>query len=200
MTGVGIRERRKRDTRARILDAASVLFADRGIAAVTVDDIASAADVGKGTIYNYFTAKEDIATAFLIELDRSALETMALLPTDAMGAAEALDAASWSLLEHKGPYREFVRAFLARTFAPDSFVHDQQAFQEQLDMAIGGLFARLLTRPGMASGLAIADLIMSFKTMHLGISAIWTLEGPPFAAARALARQHMFLLAKGLEP
>lgn len=200
MTGVGIRERRKRDTRARILDAASALFADRGIVAVTVDDIASAADVGKGTVYNYFTAKEDIATAFLIELDRSALETMALLPTDAMSTAEALDAAAWSLLEHKEPYREFVRAFLARTFAPDSFVFDQHAFQAELDMAIGGLFARLLARPGMKSDLVIADLIMSFKTMHLGISAIWTLEGPPFAAARALTRQHMSLLAKALEP
>jgi len=199
MTRVGIREKRKKDTRARILDAAATLFSEHGIAAVTVDDIASAADVGKGTIYNYFTAKEDIATAFLIELDRAALETMALLPTDAMSTAEALDAAAWSLLEHKGPYREFVRAFLARTFAPDSFVHDQQAFQAQLDAAIGALFTRLLARPGMVSGRTIADLVLSFKTLHLGLSALWTLEGPPFAAARALTRQHMLLLAKGLE-
>ncbi len=199
MTRVGIRERRKKDTRARILEAASTLFAARGIAAVTVDDIANAADIGKGTIYNYFAAKEDIATAFLIELDLHALETMALLPTDAMSTAEALDAAAWSLLSHKGPYREFVRAFLARTFAPDNFAYDQVDFHEQLDAAIGSLFDRLLARPGMAHGWVIADLVLSFKTLHLGLSAIWTLEGPPFTTARTLTRQHMLLLAKGLE-
>lgn len=200
MTEVGIRERRKRDTRARILDAAATLFAQHGIAGVTVDDIAAAADVGKGTIYNYFAAKEDIASAFLMELDRAALDTMALLPTDAMSAAEALDAAAWSLLERKAPYREFVRAFLARTFAPDNFAHEQHALQGQLDEAIGDLFRRLLARPGSNNTQPVADLTLSFKTMHLGISAIWTLEGPPFAAARALTRQHMSLLAKGLEP
>lgn len=200
MTVVGIRERKKIDTRGRILDAACALFELHGIEGVTVEQIAAAADVGKGTIYNYFSAKEDIAGALLIELDRDALETMTLLPTDGMSAEDALDTAAWSLLERKSDYREFVRAFLARTLGPGTFAQDQIAFQALLDAALGGLFERLLARTGASATLSIPDLIMSFKTMHFGISAIWALEGPPFATARQLTRRHMALLAKGLEP
>lgn len=200
MTAVGIRERKKIDTRARILAAAGSLFARHGIEGVTVEQIAAAAGVGKGTVYNYFAAKEDIAGALLIELDRDALETMALLPADGMSAEDALDTAAWSLLEHKSGHREFVRAFLARTLAPGALTHDQLALQAMLDEALGGLFKRLLARSGTSPRHSIPDLIMSFKTMHFGLSAIWALEGPPFATARQLTRRHMTFLAKGLEP
>ena len=200
MTRVTLRERKKASTRERILAAACELFERRGIAAVTVEEIAAAAEVGKGTVYNYFAAKEDIVVSFLIELDREALETMALLPADGMDAAEALDAAAWSLLEHKAPYREFVRAFFARTFAPDNFAHETQQFQLLLDTALGALFERLpLEDAGRPPAMSREDFVMSFKTMHFGIGAVWTFEGPPFATARALCRRHMALLAKGLE-
>ena len=200
MTVVSLRERKKASNRERILAVASELFAKRGIATVTVEEIAAGAEVGKGTVYNYFAAKEDIAVAFLIELDRDALETMALLPGDGMSPAEALDAAAWSLLEYKAPYREFVRAFFARSFAPDNFAHESQAFQVELDATLSALFDRLLRdRHGPPPSMTRDDFTMSFKTMHFGISAIWTFEGPPFATARALSRRHMALLAKGLE-
>jgi AcrR family transcriptional regulator len=201
MTAVSLRARKKAGTRERILTAACELFAKRGIAAVTVDVIAAAADVGKGTVYNYFSAKEDIVVAFLIELDRDALETMALLPGDGMNVADSLDAAAWSLLEHKAPYREFVRAFFARSFAPDNFAHEIQEFQAALDESLGALFDRLSCEAaGAAPSMSRDDFVMSFKTMQFGISAIWTFEGPPFATARALCRRHMALLAQGLEP
>ncbi|MGH9627214.1 MAG: TetR/AcrR family transcriptional regulator, partial [Bryobacteraceae bacterium] len=54
------RARKKASTRAQIVAAAIRLFSEQGIDAVTVDQIAAAADVGKGTIYNYFQTKEDI--------------------------------------------------------------------------------------------------------------------------------------------
>jgi AcrR family transcriptional regulator len=199
MTKVGIRERKKADTRARIVEAAIGLFGVRGIEAVTVDEIAAAADVGKGTVYNYFGAKEDIIVAFLVELDRKALTNMARLPAPGMSVAEALDAAAWSLLEEKPPYRAFVRAFLARTFASETFAFELAEFQEKLDAALSALFERLMARPGMRRSTPIPELVLSFKTMSLGLTAIWALEGPPFIGARMLTRRHMFLLAKGLE-
>jgi AcrR family transcriptional regulator len=199
MTKVGVRERKKADTRARIIESAVTLFGQRGIEAVTVDEIAAAADVGKGTVYNYFGAKEDIVVAFLIELDRKALANMAKLPAPGMSVAEALDAAAWSLLEEKPPHREFVRAFLARTFVADQFAFELHEFQARLDEALSALFERLLARPGMRRSTPVAELVLSFKTMNLGLTAIWVLEGPPFIGARMLTRRHMLLLAKGLE-
>jgi AcrR family transcriptional regulator len=199
MTLVSLRDRKKSDTRSRIVREASALFAARGVAGVTVDEIARAADVGKGTVYNYFAAKEDIVTSFLIEIDRDALEAMALLPAPRMSAGEALERAGWSLLEHKAPHRDFVRAFLARTFASEGFVHELTVFQSLLDDALGGLFDRLIAASGKEPSQSIPDLILSFKTMHLGLSALWAIEGPPFATARMLMHRHMALLAKEIE-
>ena len=48
-----------------ILLAALDIFSAKGVAAARVEDIAKAAHVGKGTIYLYFQAKEDIFTALL---------------------------------------------------------------------------------------------------------------------------------------
>ncbi|MDA0161456.1 TetR family transcriptional regulator [Solirubrobacter ginsenosidimutans] len=56
----GLRERKKAATRAAISDVATRLFEARGFEAVTVADIAAAADVSKKTVFNYFPAKEDL--------------------------------------------------------------------------------------------------------------------------------------------
>jgi AcrR family transcriptional regulator len=56
----GLRERKKRQTRAAIAAAAMRLFQARGFDAVTIADVARAADVSEKTIFNYFPAKEDL--------------------------------------------------------------------------------------------------------------------------------------------
>jgi AcrR family transcriptional regulator len=60
----GRRERKRRETRTRICDAAMGLFLQKGYAAVTVDEIAEAADISKRTFFGYFPAKEDVVTAW----------------------------------------------------------------------------------------------------------------------------------------
>jgi AcrR family transcriptional regulator len=56
----GLRERKKRQTRQYISDVATALFVERGFDAVTVAEIADAANVSVNTVYNYFPAKEDL--------------------------------------------------------------------------------------------------------------------------------------------
>lgn len=56
----GLRESKKRQTRAAIAQAAADLFRDRGFAAVTVDDVAAAANVSRQTVFNYFPTKEQM--------------------------------------------------------------------------------------------------------------------------------------------
>lgn len=53
--------------RVKILSAAEDLFAERGVATVTMDDIAAAAGVGKGTLYRRFSDKGELAAALLSE-------------------------------------------------------------------------------------------------------------------------------------
>ncbi len=56
----GLRERKKRQTRAQISEVATTLFFERGFDAVTVEDVARAAGVSKMTVFNYFVRKEDL--------------------------------------------------------------------------------------------------------------------------------------------
>lgn len=56
----GLRERKKRRTRQHLSDVATGLFMERGFDAVTIAEIARAADVSVNTVYNYFPTKEDL--------------------------------------------------------------------------------------------------------------------------------------------
>ena len=56
----GLRERKKLETRQRLADLATVMFAARGFDHVSVADVAEAAGVSKMTVFNYFPRKEDL--------------------------------------------------------------------------------------------------------------------------------------------
>jgi AcrR family transcriptional regulator len=58
--GMGRRQRRAAETRVRLFRCALQLFSERGFPNVTVEDITEAADVGKGTFFNYFASKDHV--------------------------------------------------------------------------------------------------------------------------------------------
>jgi AcrR family transcriptional regulator len=65
----------KSDKKLRIMEAAEQLFRTRRFHETTLDEIARAADVGKGTIYLYFTDKEDLIFQAAVEgFDKMCLE------------------------------------------------------------------------------------------------------------------------------
>jgi AcrR family transcriptional regulator len=65
----GLRERKKQETRQRLADLATMLFAQRGFDNVSVADVAAAAGVSKMTVFNYFQRKEDLLFDRVPELD-----------------------------------------------------------------------------------------------------------------------------------
>ena len=56
-------ERKKREVRERIIEAATGLFIEKGARSVSMDDVAQASDVARRTLFNYFESKDDLLFA-----------------------------------------------------------------------------------------------------------------------------------------
>ncbi len=85
------RQRRKEDRPGEILEAALVLFAEKGFAATRLDEVARRAGVSKGTVYLYFASKE--------ELFKSLVETMVV---------PEVERAECFVQQHDGPVRDLL--------------------------------------------------------------------------------------------
>jgi AcrR family transcriptional regulator len=67
---MGIKERREREKderREEIIAAAEEIFFKKGLAEATMDDIAEAAELSKGTLYLYYKSKEDLYLAVMLK-------------------------------------------------------------------------------------------------------------------------------------
>ena len=58
-------EKKRRATRARLLEAAYLVMVEKGFDAATIREITDKADIGFGTFYNYFESKDDLAAGVL---------------------------------------------------------------------------------------------------------------------------------------
>src|SRR6266513_2239265 len=79
--------RRGRASRERIVERAAELFADRGIAATSLDEVLAAAKAGKGQFYHYFRSRDELAAA---AVGYRCAQVVAGL-TEALGAVSSLD-------------------------------------------------------------------------------------------------------------
>lgn len=81
---MGIQERKDREKEARreeIINAAEKVFVEKGLSASTMDEVAEAAELSKGTLYLYYRSKEDLYLAFTLR----GLEVMHKLFVEAVG-------------------------------------------------------------------------------------------------------------------
>jgi AcrR family transcriptional regulator len=96
----GLRERKKRRTRLEISDVATRLFAKHGFEAVTLAQIADAADVSVKTIFNHFGSKEELYFDRADDLRDALIQTVC---TRAAGTT-ALDALHGLMAENLVPF------------------------------------------------------------------------------------------------
>src|SRR3569623_310718 len=73
---VSRRERRRAETRNRLYEAALRLLSEHDFDTVTVEMITEAAEVGKGTFFNYFKNKEGILSYYFENQVRMLTETL----------------------------------------------------------------------------------------------------------------------------
>jgi AcrR family transcriptional regulator len=127
---MGLRERKKQQTRRLIAEAAWGLFADRGFDRVTVAEVAAAAQVAPATVFNYFPSKEDLFFSRLEAFGERLLEAVAGRPA----TEPVLAAVRRHLLEEGG--------LLARAGAGDALALQRLRTVNQVIAASPALQAR----------------------------------------------------------
>ena len=195
------RERNKATTRRRLVAAAVEMFSTRGLDRPTVEEIATAADVGKGTIYNYFQTKEDMVVAFMVDLERDVQARVARFGSLKKPLPEILAAFIRFQFRKKKPYYAFVRVVLARMFADGAgFLPYVAELQKSIDPPLRALFSALQQRGLVRQDIDTERLILAFKVVHLGLTGAWAVEGPPWRGTERMVDEQMRLWCEGLGP
>lgn len=107
-------KRKRSNTRRKLVSAAAQVFAEKGVAGATVDDLVTAAGFTRGAFYSNFSTKEEVFAAALSEFTEELVEAMQLgieeqgpsaSPQDSMrGVLSAIRPLGriWVLLEAEG--------------------------------------------------------------------------------------------------
>ena len=81
----------------------------------------------------------------------------------------------------------------------EQFVPYMVEMQKAIDPPLERLFRSLQERGVMRGDVSLPELIMVFKTIHLGLTALWAVEGPPFQATERTLKREMTLFCEGLK-
>lgn len=175
---LGRRQRRRAETRERIFRAALGLFGEDGFQATTVEDITEAADVGKGTFFNYFSNKEDVLSALAeVQLDKYAHAIQAA-ESGALSPRQALRLLWLRLPEEPGRSQALVRSLMV-VFLSSPHVRDKMTRSlEQGREMLARLFAQAQERGEARRDRRPRDLALAFQQKLLGTVLVWTLHAP----------------------
>jgi AcrR family transcriptional regulator len=183
----GLRERKKRETRARIADTALRLFKERGFDQTTVADVAAAADVSVKTVFNYFPAKEDLFFDRADEIEQTWLDAVADRgPGEPLLAGLRRRVLSRFADHPNGPGVDFRRVLAGSTHLQ---ARGQQMWASHEDAIAGALAAQLGAGAEDPTARVLAHQVLSIHPMMLRMVEMWTQRGEPPAEVRDRALQ-----------
>ena len=193
------RARKKARTRQQIIKLGIALFSKHGMDAVTIDQIADAADIGKGTIYNYFHSKEDIVVAFMAGIEQKVQATLRGFDPRDRPLADVLMAFVREHFRMKQRHHRFVRVFFAQMFLhSDQFLPYMAEIHALVTPNLQALFEDLQRRGAVRADVSVADLALVFGHLQFGLSALWAIEGPPFQGTEVVMQREITLFCEGV--
>ncbi|RZU10922.1 TetR family transcriptional regulator [Kribbella rubisoli] len=183
MNHQGRRERKKAELRTRISEVATTLFLERGFDAVSVSEVAEAADVARPTVFAHFARKEDL----LFDRYPEAEALVVAAVNDRPGGASAVKALSDLLvaLADEGNPLSTIRGTFRRFW---EVVAESRALQsrarellQQIEQAIAGAMAHTgVPDPQLTAALTVA----AYRVVHLeSVRRIFAGDDPDVVAA-----------------
>jgi AcrR family transcriptional regulator len=176
---MGRRERRAAATRLRLFRCALQLFAKHGFQNVTVEDITEAADVGKGTFFNYFESKDHVLGVMAeIQLGK-VREAASQAALDSQPIYAVLRQLAQRLAQEPGRSPGLARAFIS-SFLTSQSVREILKRNMQLGRkAIGGLIAEGQVRGEIDPRLNPAKISLQYLQTCIGSVLLWSLHEKP---------------------
>jgi AcrR family transcriptional regulator len=175
--GAGRRERRRRETRERLFRAAMELFSTRGFVNTKVEDITEAADLGKGTFFNYFPSKEHVLSVFA-EMQLGKLE-MALAEAHS-GDTSLRDTGRrlmTALGQEPGRSPRLSRSMMLALFSSEALRQIMLAAMKSGRKLLAEFFRLAQERGEIASGKKPRELAQIFQQTFFGALVLWSLHG-----------------------
>ncbi len=175
----------KQRIRERIVKAALTLFQTQGFEAATTKAIARKARIAEGTVFNYFSSKEDIALYFFEEEVDHAMKSVRDNPRLRKAPlAEKLFALVNSQLEYLAPYERFIGTALIHAMKPHSalgpFSHRAMELRHRYLRFVEELIEESLPRKRNPLGFVASEV---FWVYYLGVLLYWLYDTSP-------AKQH----------
>lgn len=183
----GLRERKKRATRALIADTASRLFAERGFDQTTVAEVAEAAGVSVKTVFNYFPAKEDLFFDRDEEVRQRWLDAVAdQRPGEPALAGLRRREVSRFSGNPNGPSAQFRKIVAGSTHLQ---ARSERMWAEHEDAVTAALAGRLGVDDEDPTARVLAHQVLSAHRMVVRMAEVWNQQGmaPDEVRNRALA-------------
>jgi AcrR family transcriptional regulator len=201
---LGLRERKKQQTRTAIRDAAMRLFLERGFERVSVAEVARAADVSEATVFNYFPTKEDLVYERMDAFEQELLAAVQERPD----GESVLRAFARFILDRSdsaavGDGRRRVAALTRLTTASPSLqARERQIVANYTDALAALLAEETRAAPGDIEPRLAAEAMMAFHRSLIDFArqqAKSRKSGAEFASEiRAAGEQALALLEGGL--
>jgi AcrR family transcriptional regulator len=175
MTEMRVTAETKESTRRRILEAAQEQFRTTGYEATTTRDIAKAAGIAAGTLFNYFPTKEAIVTTLVIDCQSRPIRQLSHESHSSL--EEALFAHVAHRLRQLKPYRGYLSPVLETALSP---LADTQRDEPGSSFRAKHLehVVQLAMQYGLDAALTPVALQM-YWTLYLGVLAFWTNDKSP---------------------
>lgn len=169
----GVREKKKQQTRRAIEAAAIKLFSRNGFESTSMEEIATAAGIGKSTIYGYFTAKDEIFLHYCDDRLIDAFTQFKDQHCDDIPFVEYLVAFFMIDFGFVTENREFGRLLLREILFPkEASARVREHNQRYFDL-LGGVFSTAEQRGEIASRQDHFILSGHFFSLYVGLLAGW---------------------------
>lgn len=186
------RERHRAEMRERIFRAALQLFAERGYLQTTVEDITEAADVGKGTFFNYFPTKEHVLGRYGEERVEAVERALEKARTGEESVLSVLKELATDLAGQSSESPELLRSVFAANLACEPVRAELQNRIQRARQLLAEIFVLGQERGEIRRDLAAPELARLIRLIFMGVTMAWAVH--PESSLRRTAEQVWELL------